>query len=315
MESKMKNFFVGLFLASLSVVAAFAQHTLSNDDVIKLARAGMSEEFVLNVIDQQGSRLSSDVSSLIELKNAGVSERVLSAIARKSPSPEQLNTDSVVRLVRAAFSDNFILDLLSRQPGTFSVDTNRILELKRAGVSERVLSRLVNKSGERILPVGSEISVRLIDAIDSQKDDPGKEFHASLEHPITIGNEEVAPRLADATVRLTEEKSSGKLTGKTELKVELVSLRLNGKMVPVNSSSVTEYSNSRTARTAKSAVAVGAIGAIIGAIAGGGQGAAIGAGAGAAAGSGAQVFMKGQRVVIPSETLLTFTTEAPIKLP
>ena len=63
------------------------------------------------------------------------------------------------------------------------------------------------------------------------------------------------------------------------------------------------------------AVGTAAVGAIIGAIAGGGSGAAMGAGAGAAAGAGSQVFMKGQRVRIPSETLLTFTTEAPVKLP
>jgi hypothetical protein len=311
----MKTFTAGLGLLILSAAAAFAQRTLSKQDVIKLAKAGLSEEFVIDVVNQQGTGLSSDVSSLIELKNAGVSEPILSAIIRKNPSPEMLNTDSVVRLVRADFSENFILDLLKHQPGSFSVDASRIVELKRAGVGERILSRLLSQSGERILPPGSEISVRLIDGIDSERDNPGKEFQASLEEPIMIGNEAVAPKRADATVRLTAEKDSGKLTGKTELKVELVAIRVNGQMVPVTTSAVTEYSNSRTARTAKSAAAVGAIGAIIGAIAGGGKGAAIGAGAGAAAGSGAQVFMKGQRVTIPPETLLTFTTQDPVKIP
>ena len=85
--------------------------------------------------------------------------------------------------------------------------------------------------------------------------------------------------------------------------------------MPVITTSVIEGSSSRGARTAKSAAAVGAVGAIIGAIAGGGKGAAIGAGAGAAAGAGSQVFMKGQRVRIPAETLLTFTTEGAVPLP
>jgi hypothetical protein len=56
------------------------------------------------------------------------------------------------------------------------------------------------------------------------------------------------------------------------------------------------------------------VGAIIGGIAGGGKGAAIGAGAGAAAGAGSQVFMKGQRVRIPSETSLYFTTQQPVAI-
>jgi hypothetical protein len=37
-------------------------------------------------------------------------------------------------------------------------------------------------------------------------------------------------------------------------------------------------------------------------------------GAGARAGAGSQVFMRGQRVRIPSETVLTFTLEAPVKI-
>ena len=83
----------------------------------------------------------------------------------------------------------------------------------------------------------------------------------------------------------------------------------------MNTTSVTQGSGSRGARTAKTAAAVGALGAIIGAITGGGKGAAIGAGARIAAGAGSQVFMKGQRVRIPSETILTFTTQEAIKLP
>ncbi len=311
-----KKFLAILFLFSYGALAAFgqSQQQLSNSDVPKLAKAGLSEDFVLHLIEQNGSNLSGDVSSLIDLKNNGVSERVIAAISKKRPSQEALNSDSVIRLVRAGFSENFVLDLMARQPGKYSVGANRIVELKQAGVSERILSQMVGQTAERTLPSNSEISIRLIDSIDSQRDNPGKEFRASLEDAIEIGGEKVVPKGADATVRLAEEKESGKLSGKTELKLELVSVRVDGRTVPVMTSSVTEYSKSRTGRTVKSAAAVGAVGAIIGAIAGGGKGAAIGAGAGAATGAGAQVFMKGQRVQVPSETVLTFTTTEAVKL-
>jgi len=105
------------------------------------------------------------------------------------------------------------------------------------------------------------------------------------------------------------------LTGKTELSVELVSISVDGKPVSFSTTSVSQASDSQGVKTAKTAVAVGAVGAIIGAIAGGGKGAAIGAGAGAAAGAGSQVFLGGQRVKIPSETVLSFTTEAAVKVP
>jgi hypothetical protein len=165
------------------------------------------------------------------------------------------------------------------------------------------------------LPAGTQISVRLTDSIDSDKDKSGDEFRASLEDPIRIGDNVLAPKGADARVRLTEDKKAGKFTGKAELTVQLLSVVVNGKTVPISTSSVTEYSKSQTGSTVKKAAVVGAAGAIIGALAGGGKGAAIGAGAGGAAGAGSGVFMKGQRVKIPSETLLTFTTEQTVRLP
>jgi hypothetical protein len=302
-------------LIALMIAAASAQPALSNADIVKLDKAGLSDDFIINLIDQQGSGLWGDVASLIDLKEAGVDERVIAAVSRKRPPQDPLHSSAVLRLVRAGFSEPFILDLMNRVPGEYSLSASRIVQLRQAGVSERVLSVMLSHNMDSVLPPGSEITVRLIDSIDSAKADPGREFRASLKEPIVIGTDEVVPAGADAIVRLTGEREAGKFAGKAELTVELASIRVNGILVPVTTSSVTEYSNSQTARTAKSAAVVGALGAIIGAIAGGGKGAAIGAGAGAATGAGAQVFMKGQRVFIPSETVLTFTTQDPIKLP
>ena len=292
-----------------------AQTTLTNPDLVKLSKAGLSEDFILNLVDQQGSRLASDPSALVALKNEGVNERIISAVVKKAPSREPLNSDSVLRLVQAGFSDGFVINLLNAQPAKFTASASRIVELKQAGVSERILALMVQQGGGRELPAGSQISVRLIASVDSEKNQEGDEFRASLEDPITLGNDVVVQKGADARVRLVAEQESGKLSGKAGLTLQLISITADGKTIPVNTSDVSEYSGSRGARTAKSAAAVGAIGAVIGAIAGGGKGAAIGAGAGAAAGAGAQTVMKGQQVRIPSETVLTFTTQKTVQLP
>jgi hypothetical protein len=111
-----------------------------------------------------------------------------------------------------------------------------------------------------------------------------------------------------------DEKESGKLTGRTSLTLDLVSVKVKGRVVDVNTQTVSEESSSRGAKTAKTAGGAGALGAIIGAVAGGGKGAAIGAGAGAAAGAGVEVLTKGQRVRIPSETRLTFVLENAVRI-
>ena len=291
-----------------------ASSTMTNDDVAKLSKAGLSEQFVTDLIDKQGSRLSGDISSLILLKEDGVNEKIVSAVAKKAPSTEPLNTDSVLRLVKADFSDSFILDLLSRRPSQFSTDAARIIELKRAGVSERLLSVMVTQSASRELARGTEISVRMVDSIDSEQHRPGDVFSATLEDPIVMGNDVIAQNGAKAVVRLADAKDSGKLSGRSSLTLQLVSVVIDGKTVQIDSSDVAQQSGSRTERTAKSAAAVGVLGAIIGGIAGGGKGAAIGAAAGAGAGAGAQVLLDPQKVKVPSETVLTFITAAPTRI-
>jgi hypothetical protein len=306
---------VGVFLLFAVAVLLWGQAALTNEDLVKLSKAGLSEDFILTLIQQQPSGLQTDARRLAELKSSGVSERVILAAVRKTPPQEPLTTSGMLELVKAGFSENFLLDILNAQPVRIATDAANIVQLKQAGLSERVLAQIVTKSAGREIPKGAEIVVRLIDSIDSEKAAPGDTFRASLDEALQVGTEVIAPKGADAVVRLAAEKESGRLTGRAELTVELASVTIDGKPVPIRTASVTQASGSRGERTAKVAAGTAAVGAIIGAIAGGGKGAAIGAGAGAAAGAGSQVFMKGQRVFIPSETVLVFLTETPVKIP
>jgi hypothetical protein len=163
------------------------------------------------------------------------------------------------------------------------------------------------------LPAGTNLTIRMIEAVDSQTNRVGQTFRASLDQPVMLDGNQVIPRGADVTVKLVDQKDSGKLTGRADLTLSLQAISVNGRMVDVNTQSVKQESSSRGERTAKVAGGTAAVGAIIGAIAGGGKGAAIGAGAGAAAGAGAEIVTAGQRVRIPSETRLTFVLDSAVR--
>jgi hypothetical protein len=164
------------------------------------------------------------------------------------------------------------------------------------------------------LPQGTNIVVRLIDGVDSETARPGQTFSGSMDEPIMMNGETVIPRGADVILKLVDAKESGKLTGRAELTLDLQSVRVDGRMVDLNTQTVSRVSDSRGARTAKVAGGTAAVGAIIGAIAGGGKGAAVGAAAGGAAGAGAEIITKGQRVKIPSETRLTFFLDTAVRI-
>jgi len=164
------------------------------------------------------------------------------------------------------------------------------------------------------LPQGTVFTVRMIDPVDSQVNRIGETFRASMDEPVVMDGEPVIPRGADVLVKLVDDKESGKITGKTELTLDLVSVTVNGRTIDVNTQAVTRASSSRTGRSEKVIGGTAVLGTIIGAIAGGGRGAAIGAASGVGVGAAAEVATKGQRVHIPSETRLTFTLEYPVRI-
>jgi hypothetical protein len=164
------------------------------------------------------------------------------------------------------------------------------------------------------IPAGTQIVVRLIDDVNSERDNVGETYRASVDQNVILNGQTAIPRGADATVALVDSQKSGKLEGKTVLTLDLKYIAIEGQTYDLATTGVAEASGSRGARSAKVIGGAAALGAIIGAAAGGGKGAAVGAGAGAAAGTAAQVATSGQRVKVPAETRLTFTLRNPLDL-
>jgi hypothetical protein len=164
------------------------------------------------------------------------------------------------------------------------------------------------------IPAGTDISIRTIDSVDSERDRRGQTYRASIDQPVIVNGQPVIPRGADAVIMLSDSQQSGKIEGKAVLTLELRSITINGRTYDSTSSTVSRESGGRGARSAKVIGGTAALGAIIGAIAGGGRGAAIGAGSGAAVGTAAQVVTSGQKVKVPAETLLTFTLQNSLDL-
>jgi hypothetical protein len=165
------------------------------------------------------------------------------------------------------------------------------------------------------IPAGTRIFVRTIDAIDSANSRVGDRFQASLEEPLTLEGNVVVAQDALVFGRLTEAKEAGTFTGKSQLRLELIGIVVNGNMVPVVTGEYEATGKSRGASTARRTVGGAAIGALIGAAADGGQGAAVGASVGAGAGAGSEIITGGDQVKVPSETLLDFTLEQDVSIP
>lgn len=171
-------------------------------------------------------------------------------------------------------------------------------------------------SGDRVsVPTGTRLTIRTIDAIDSDRNQVGDKFAATLDQPLYVNDVLVVPKGADVYGRLEQAKEAGRLAGKAQLKLSLTGIVVNGQTYALSTGNYELSGKSRTANTATKVGGGAAVGALIGAVVGGGKGAAIGAGVGAGAGTAVQVATQGEQVHVPSETLLEFALDQPVTIP
>ena len=163
-----------------------------------------------------------------------------------------------------------------------------------------------------IIDQGTQVTVRLLDPIDSEKNQTGDTFHATLNTALSSDGEEAVPAGTELTGHLVSVKSAGKFAGQSEVVLQLDSLKSAGQTYDLQTDQYKKTGSSRGKNTAEKVGGGAVIGSIIGAIAGGGKGAAIGGAAGAGVGGGVQAATKGQQIKLPSETVLNFTLQAPI---
>ena len=81
----MHKFLVAVALLAFAPLLA-AQQAMNNDSVVKLVKAGLSDDLVVSTINASPGTYNTSADSLIALKTAGASDKVISAVVLKSSS-------------------------------------------------------------------------------------------------------------------------------------------------------------------------------------------------------------------------------------
>ena len=162
------------------------------------------------------------------------------------------------------------------------------------------------------IPAGTQLTVRLSEPLDSERNQVGDTFHGSLGAPIVIAGETVIPSGADVVGRVADVKSAGRFAGNSVLTLELTSVSMNGRTYNIQTNQWSRAGQGEGKNTATKVGVGTAAGAVLGGIIGGGRGAAIGAAAGAGAGTGAAAAKKGQQIQLAPEAVLNFQIVNPL---
>lgn len=189
--------------------------------------------------------------------------------------------------------------------------TRSIAKLFLASFLTLCLSIGAGAQGYGRIDAGTTITVRTNEAIDARESD-GRVFTGTVAEDVMDRTRTiVVPRGSDVEMVV-------KNTTNNDIALDLQSVMVNGQRYTVETGDqvVTGDRNEGIGANKRTGKYVGGgalLGAVIGAIAGGGKGAAIGAGVGAAAGAGAQVITRGRAVSVPSESLVTFRLDQPLR--
>ena len=158
---------------------------------------------------------------------------------------------------------------------------------------------------QTILPAGTAFRVRTAEFIDVDSTKSGSKFRGTLDDPIMLNGEAIAPRGAGVVLVAAKVEQGGKFKGSDLIQLKVNSITVKGRTYPVVTNLAETKTGGEGKKTTRKVLGGSGLGAIIGGIAGGGSGAAIGALAGAAGGT--ILSASGEpHLKVPAETLLTF---------
>jgi hypothetical protein len=169
----------------------------------------------------------------------------------------------------------------------------------------------------KVIPVGTEITIRTDDSINARDTGTGQLYAATISQDVFDASNNVAIPAGTPAKLVVRDIGTGGAVHSADLVLDLFSISINGKEYRVDSSDV-NINNKRgvgaNKRTAEYGGGGAAIGALFGGIFGGGKGAGIGAAAGAGSGLLTQIFTRGKQVQVPAETSLMFRLDQTLVL-
>jgi hypothetical protein len=152
------------------------------------------------------------------------------------------------------------------------------------------------------------VHVSITQTLAASKNDVGDGFTGVLSSPITSGGSVMFAKGTKVDGTVVASKGRGRFKGSGALGITLTSI--GG--VHVNSTGYEREQKGKGKRTGAFIGGGAGGGALIGGLAGGGKGALIGGLIGAGAGTAGAAYTGNKDVVIPSETIVTFTLLAPV---
>jgi type IV secretory pathway VirB10-like protein len=165
-----------------------------------------------------------------------------------------------------------------------------------------------------VLPEGTELHLILEEGLSSATSRVGETVTARVESAMGDDGRIVLPGGSVLQGRVTDVRSSGRVSGRARLAVDFDRIVVRGRTHELDATQIMAEAPSQSGRDAKIVGGSAAAGAILGAIADGKKGAVRGAVVGAGAGGAAVLITKGREIELPAGSRWTVRVRNPVRL-
>jgi hypothetical protein len=152
-----------------------AQAGLNNDSIIKMVKAGLSEDLIVSTIISSQGAYDTSADGMIALKGAGVSDRVVAAMVQKAssaalPAPPPVPAATSAKLVLTEGTDVYLAfdeDLTSKTANEGDTVTFILTEDLKVGdvvvakAGAKAVGEVTNAQKAGMLGKGGELNIRL----------------------------------------------------------------------------------------------------------------------------------------------------------
>jgi hypothetical protein len=138
-----KFFLVLVVLISLNLIA-FGQEPLTNASIVKMTKAGLGEDLIVSMVQNQPGHYDLSPDSLVSLKGDGVSEKILAAMAAKNAAPAAAPAGAAKTASADPYEDMDI-GVYHKVKGEWVEIKSEPVNWKTGGVAKSVFSRGIVK--------------------------------------------------------------------------------------------------------------------------------------------------------------------------
>ena len=165
-----------------------------------------------------------------------------------------------------------------------------------------------------LLPEGTVLDIRLVEALTSEKNRMGDHFTATLDRDLEARGRILIPYKSLVTGKVVDVGQSGKVKDRSRLALTLVSIEAPEASYPIHTNTISFEAEGTKGEDAQTVGGGAGLGALIGGIIGGKKGAAIGAAVGGGAATAKVLTTKGRKIELQPERKLSFRLETDLSI-